>query len=292
MAPTCYKLNGYALDFTDDAVLNALRETCALDPVLENEGTVSATQVSLTFQEMPPQKPDWGELNFSLKGECGGFNFDYGNICVGEYVEKENQLKIHVPHADSSLYPADYLERAVQACFRFFCVSNSILSKRSIYVHSALGIFEGQGILFPATSGTGKSTLSQDFRRVYAQADDVAIIHLTGGGEPHTVAPCATRKKTWSNVMMPQRAHLSAIAFLEQGDEKTEIVEIAPKEACSRMLGQVIEYSNHPQLLEFLLERVSQLTQQLPCFVVKRVLGHQSADDIFFKIQEKAAQTC
>ena len=228
---------------------------------------------------------------FELTNQMNSFEFGVGSLHRAVFNMAERRFDITLSPDIEGNEETILSGKALKAAFRIACVTQALLEDKALYVHGALGIHGSSGILFPASSGTGKTTLSNGFNKVFAQADDVALINFSHVSHL-CVSPCATRKMFWPNVTRPHPARLRAIAFLEQSKSGTSVVPIDMKEAFERLVRQVVEYSKEPKVIQKALELSLTACKSLPCFVVRRDLNDLSSDDIFNDILSRVESTC
>lgn len=152
--------------------------------------------------------------------------------------------------ASATQYPAAYLETL--AVYRKLC--EYIVSRDGFLFHGSALAFDGQGCIFTAKSGTGKSTHTALWRKVFGKRvvminDDKPII-LLGGEEAPTVCgtPWNGKHGLGSNICVPLRA----ICFLERG-ERNQIVELDGSEVFYRLLGQTFRPSSAEALKKTLI---------------------------------------
>lgn len=115
-----------------------------------------------------------------------------------------------------------------------FLLQHSFINCQGLIIHSAGGSIQGRGIVFAATSGTGKSTLSKlllpsqqnrlfsEERLIVRSIDDSWNVWGTPwGGE--------------NNIARNETAPLSALIFLSQSTE-TKVNRLTPAECLHRLL--------------------------------------------------------
>jgi len=247
----------------------------------------SPIKVEATVESMPGFVPVREEISFSFDQEKNSYCFRFGNQYFGIYSQSEKRLKLHFYKNEKFTSEENDLPRAVSAAFRMFMVNHRIMKGEGLSIHSALGIHEDQAIIFPGPSGVGKSTLSQDFEKVFASADEMILTTEALNTRTPLVAACETRQKTWPQAAHPRTVPLSALAFLEQHPQKTTIAAIGKHEALSRMLGQVVDYSKNPNVMAQIITLAEHIVSSVPAFVVHRNLTDMSADALFFDILKR-----
>lgn len=114
------------------------------------------------------------------------------------------------------VFPDPFLERA--AIQRKF--AEQLLPQGTILVHGSTVAVDGQGYLFAARSGTGKSTHTRLWREVFGDRavmvnDDKPFLQITGGGVIAHGSPWSGKHGLDSNIRVPLRG----ICLLERGAE-------------------------------------------------------------------------
>lgn len=109
----------------------------------------------------------------------------------------------------------------------------------SFVFHGSVIAVDGEGYLFTAKSGTGKSTHTRLWREYFGEKavmvnDDKPIIKVTDDGVTVYGTPYNGKHRLGSNISVP----LKAICILERG-EKNEIVRINKSDAYAMLLQQV-----------------------------------------------------
>lgn len=126
----------------------------------------------------------------------------------------------------------DELEYIVSG-FLFF---RKILCFDAMYVHASCVICDGKAYLFSASSGTGKSTHTKKWCRLFGARylnDDKPILRCIDGKWFVYGSPWSGKEDLSSNEGVP----LGGIAFLQRGTEDS-CVPIAPREALPLLMRQ------------------------------------------------------
>lgn len=135
-----------------------------------------------------------------------------------------------------SPHPAETID-LYQLAFNRFLFQHTFINHHGLIIHAAGGAIQGKGIVFPAVSGTGKSTLSHlllpfpqnqlfsEERLIMRPIDDVWHVW----GTPWQGTGSIARNET---------APLSALVFLSQAPE-TRIAELSPSAGLRRLLEVV-----------------------------------------------------
>lgn len=115
-----------------------------------------------------------------------------------------------------------------------FLFMNLLVDRRGMLIHSAGGDIQGRGIVFPAVSGGGKSTLSRLLAPVKGNtlfSDDRMIIRQERDGWQAYGTPWHGEEKIALNRKIP----LAALVFLVHA-ETTEVRPIAGKDALHALM--------------------------------------------------------
>ena len=125
--------------------------------------------------------------------------------------------------------------------------SHRIMAFDAFQLHSSAVMLEGKAYLFSAPSGTGKSTHTEKWCRLFGAQllnDDKPVLRLQDGVWTAYGTP-------WSgkyDLSIPTGVPLGAIAFLRRGDENT-IRRMEPGEAVTHMISQAPRYLNAEQMI-------------------------------------------
>lgn len=131
-------------------------------------------------------------------------------------------------------YNGPYLERAsVQLKF-----AEHLLHHRTLLFHGSAVALDGEGYLFTADCGVGKSTHTRLWREVFGHRavminDDKPFLRLTGQGVLICGSPWSGKHGLDTNITVP----LKGICILHRGPEN-KIAPLAPEAAMSMLLKQ------------------------------------------------------
>ncbi len=158
----------------------------------------------------------------------------------------------------------DYLEEL--AVYRKICEKLPYYD-RFLFHGSALAM-DGEGFLFTAPSGTGKSTHARLWREVFGDKvsminDDKPVIGIQGNEIRIFGTPWNGKHRLGTNTSVP----LKAICFLQRG-ENNSIREVSKAENLPKLLGQVFRPSDKEAL-----NRVLQLTDRMTDMVKHYILS-------------------
>ena len=155
-------------------------------------------------------------------------------------------------------FTGPFLERAaIQRAF-----AEHLFQRDTLLLHGSAVAVDGQGYLFMARSGTGKSTHTRLWRQVFGERavminDDKPFVALTAEGATIFGSPWSGKHGLDSNIAVP----LAGICILERGAED-RIRSISPQEAlpmlskqsyCPLDGGKEVKFHS---LLDILVEKV------------------------------------
>ena len=151
----------------------------------------------------------------------------------------------------------------------------AVIKQKGFVVHSSSLSYKNNGILFSAPSGTGKSTHTGLWEKVYK--DDVKIInddmpairnidgvwHLCG-------TPWSGKSEKNANICVP----LKAFVFLERG-EKNELIKIPANRGAFMILNQTL-LPVYRELMNEMTDSVSQALSEIPCYILKCTISEEA----------------
>ena len=145
----------------------------------------------------------------------------------------------------------DYLETL--AVYRK--LTDALLTDDTILFHGSCVSVDGEGYLFTAKSGTGKSTHTRLWREAFGSRavmvnDDKPLLKIRENGITAFGTPWDGKHRLSNNISVP----LKAICILERG-EQNELQRIAPKEAYPMLLQQ----ANRPRDTQRMLKTLQLL---------------------------------
>jgi hypothetical protein len=169
-------------------------------------------------------------------------------------------------------FPDAYLETL--AIYRK--ISGKLLPMDTLLFHGSVISVDGQGYLFTAVSGTGKSTHTRLWRERFGDRcvvvnDDKPLLRIT----EHEVLACGTpwdgKHRLSTNTMVP----LKGLVILERG-ERNEIVPISAGEAFPMLLQQCHRPSDAAGLSKTLC-LLDQITQKTGLYRLKCNMDPEAA---------------
>lgn len=165
-----------------------------------------------------------------------------------------------------------YLETL--AIYRKLC--ERLLPHGRLLLHGSAFAFDGEGVLFTAPSGTGKSTHARLWREVYRERvtvinDDKPLLTVRDGGVSVSGTPWDGKHRLSTNLTVPLRA----IVLLGRGQENV-LVPVTPARAYPYLLGQTYRPSD-PGLLALTLSLLDRAMPHLSLYMMRATLSEDAA---------------
>ena len=152
--------------------------------------------------------------------------------------------------------------------------ARNVLNFDGYYVHSSAVVCEGKAYLFTAPSGTGKSTHTEKWIRLFGAHylnDDKPIIRLVDGQWIAYGTPWSGKYDLSSYEGVP----LGGIACLRRG-EINEIRPMDPAAAIPFLMSQTVYYLNQEQAIKK-LDLMEKIIAQVPIWELKCLPDDDSA---------------
>lgn len=188
------------------------------------------------------------------------------DYCRAYLTEKEPEFSVTVTRADLEFEQNFLAEEAREEGFRPRTFTDPFLDRAAIQrkiaeylfdhdvlmLHGSLVAVDGEGYLFTARSGTGKSTHTRLWRQAFRERavmvnDDKPFLRLTGGGVLACGAPWSGKHGLDANVTVP----LKGICILRRGSEnRIRRIEAEEAEVMLRHQGsRPLDPEKEPQFL-------------------------------------------
>lgn len=152
--------------------------------------------------------------------------------------------------------------------------ARNVLNFDGYYVHSSAVVCDGRAYLFTAPSGTGKSTHTEKWIRLFGAHylnDDKPIIRLVDGQWIAYGTPWSGKHDLSTNEGVP----LGGIACLRRG-EKNEIRPMEPAAAIPFLMSQTVYYLNQDQTMKK-LDMMEKIITQVPIWELRCLPDDDSA---------------
>lgn len=152
-----------------------------------------------------------------------------------------------------------------------YLATGSSFGKQLLYfdgfqLHSSAVMLDGKAYLFSAPSGTGKSTHTQKWCRLFGAKllnDDKPVLRLQEGQWIAYGTPWSGKH----DLSTPAGVPLAGIAFLQRSEENS-IRRLTPQEAVPMLISQTLLYLNQEQMI-LQLNLVDQLLRQIPVWLLQ-----------------------
>ena len=143
--------------------------------------------------------------------------------------------------------------------------ARALLDHDGFQLHASAVILNGYAYLFSAPSGTGKSTHTEKWVRLfgarYLNDDKPALRHTQNGWMAYGTP--------WSgkhDLSAPEKAKLGAVAFVTRGEENS-IQPMTAQEAVPYFISQLLRYISADQMMKQ-LELLDRLLQTVPVYML------------------------
>lgn len=143
--------------------------------------------------------------------------------------------------------------------------ARELLSHDGFQLHSSAVILNGRAYLFSAPSGTGKSTHTEKWVRLFGARylnDDKPALRLMEHGWTAYGTPWSGKH----DLSRPEKVPLGAVAFLQRGEENS-IQRLTPQAAVPYFVSQLLRYINADQMA-LQLALLDRLVGAVPVFLL------------------------
>lgn len=144
--------------------------------------------------------------------------------------------------------------------------AKALLDFEGIYLHASAIVLEGKAYLFSAPSGTGKSTHTEKWCRLFGATylnDDKPVLRLIDG----TWMAYGTPWSGKHDLSSPMGVALGGIVFVRRGQENS-IRKLSSDEAVPRLMSQTLWRHKKPEDLEKQLVLTDKLLRQHPLWLL------------------------
>ena len=206
-------------------------------------------------------------LTVRVHGESGYLRA----LCADHISASEPELTV-------TLEQTDPLEQSIELLRQ---VNDALIEKNTFLMHCSALALDGQGYLFAAHSGTGKSTHAAMWRQEFGDRvtminDDKPFIRITDGGVFVCGSPWRGKHNLGTNICVP----VKALCFLERG-QSDRIFGISPARALDSIFDQ-IPRSPDPAYTLRLLELLDSLLTRVPLYRLECTPTKAAARTAFF----------
>lgn len=200
--------------------------------------------------------------------------------------EEEIREERHRNDADGDdRFPDDYIETLV--IYRKMAVM--LVEHNVLLIHGSAIAVDGQGYLFTALSGTGKSTHTRLWHEVFGDRvtminDDKPLVRIGDDGKVTIYGtPWDGKHHLSNNISVP----LKSIVYLERG-EQNEIHGVSAGEMFPILLQQTFR-ENNAAMTAKVLALISRLTQAVTFFDLHCTISKEAAKVAFEGVTEYSA---
>lgn len=199
---------------------------------------------------------------------------DFSVSVSEEMIEHERELDIYNS-------PDSYLESL--AVYRQIC--NKAFEYDCMFMHCSALSFRGNGVIFTAPSGTGKSTHAALWRREFGGDvamvnDDKPLLRIIGGKMYVCGTPWDGKHHLSSNITVPLRA----VVILSQGAEN-HITKADKRTAVYTLLNQTIR-PEEPALMLKTLNMTEFILKNVPVYALDCNISREAALTSFNAVKE------
>ena len=160
-----------------------------------------------------------------------------------------------------------------------------MMNYNAFLMHAAVINIDGQGVLFTAESGTGKTTRvllwKQAFgKRLRVVNGDKPILRFVRDGLFACGTPWRGKEHMGENTSVPMRA----VCFLERG-KKVSIQRMDAKEIMKRLFKQVL-VPNDPKLMGIFMNLMERFVREVPFYLYTCNMYKEDPKELWDQIQE------
>ncbi len=182
------------------------------------------------------------------------------------------------PQLIAELESSDPLEQSIELLRQ---VNDRLIEQDTFLMHCSALALDGEGYLFAAPSGTGKSTHAAMWRRVFGDrvtmiCDDKPFVRVSPEGAYVYSSPWRGKHELGTNTS----AKVKAVCFVCRG-ERDVIEAVTPEEALNMIFDQLPRYSEPAHTVR-LLELVDSLLTGTPFYRLWCTPTEQAAERAFF----------
>ena len=144
--------------------------------------------------------------------------------------------------------------------------AKGLLDFNGVYLHSSAVVLDGKAYLFSAPSGTGKSTHTEKWCRLFGATylnDDKPVLRLIDGTWMAYGTPWSGKHDLSTPIGVP----LGGLIFIRRGQENT-IRKLESHEAVPRLMSQTLWRHKTPEALEKQLVLTDKLLRQHPLWLL------------------------
>lgn len=193
-------------------------------------------------------------------------DFSHGDL----YIREEGNIQ-ETSDIDALEYPLDEL-----------LMVNFLSLGRGIDIHACGVVFDSCGLVFCGVSEAGKSTLGELWKRrgVKILSDDRLILRRQDGG----IWVHGTPWHGDARISLAEKAPLKALYFIRHGQEN-QIIPLSHTEVVTRLLVRSFPTFYNLQGMEYTLDFIAELAQEIPCYELGFVPDQSVIDEVLNHIE-------
>lgn len=223
------------------------------------------------------------DINFKYdygKNLCRRYKLDTikkADFCVEATPQMiENERKLDIYGVEDGILES-------LAVYRYIC--EKAYDYDCMFMHCSALSYKGNGVLFTAPSGTGKSTHSALWRKHFADDvvmvnDDKPLLRFIDGELYVCGTPWDGKHHISNNICVP----VKAIVVLSQGAEN-EVERADKREAVYNILNQTIRPKDGA-LMSKVLDFTEKIIESIPVYKLKCNISEQAVETVYGKIKE------
>ena len=193
-------------------------------------------------------------LTVQVSGQC-----DFVSALCADYIcDAHPQLTVELTCADPLSQSIELLRQ----------VNDRLIEQDTFLMHCSALALDGDGYLFAAHSGTGKSTHAAMWRRAFGDRvtminDDKPFVRVSEDGAEVFGSPWKGKHNLGCN----SSAKVKALCFLKRG-ERDRILPISAEQALEHIFDQLPRYQKAEHTIR-LLELVDKLLTTIPLYLLE-----------------------
>ena len=191
-------------------------------------------------------------------------------------------------YVSKNFHIKDCPDEAVEFALATLCFNMKLIQSGGMMFHSSCIDYKGDAICFSAPSGTGKSTHTQLWRKVFGDDvkfinDDKPAIKFNKNDIPYAYGlPYSGKDFLNSNTSAP----VKAIVFIERS-KTNSIRKIDGVEAVYKIVNQTFKVVEDKELYNMLLETVEKFVLSVPCYILSCDMSEEAVITCYNELYKK-----
>ena len=224
------------------------------------------------------------KYNIAGLNVCAEFHYDRMTTNMPKYksdFEGKPDIVINVPKEISMIYQDNNPHFTLGSC-EYSIAGNQfytqLLDHDGMMLHSSSIMMDGNAYLFSARSGTGKSTHTAIWRKLYGKDravtfnDDKPAIRIIDSKVYACGTPFSGKSDINLNVVVP----LKAICFIERS-ETNYIEKIPPFKAIPLIINQTIFKGQTPEIQQKVQNMIARIISTVPVYKLGCTISDEAA---------------